>query len=50
MLKITFMAVSLALALSTGHALAQDHDAHQGHMMSSVEDSPSSKAFAEANA
>jgi len=50
MLKTTFMAASLALALSTGPVLAQDHDAHQGHMMTSGEDSPSSKAFAEANA
>lgn len=48
MLKTTIMAASLALALSTGLALAQD--AQQGHMMTSGEQSASSKAFAEANA
>ncbi|QLF71326.1 DUF305 domain-containing protein [Peteryoungia desertarenae] len=47
---MTVVAASLALALSTNLAFAQDHGAHQGHMMSNSEDSPSSKAFAEANA
>lgn len=51
MLKTTFMAASLALAVFTGHALAQDHGSHQGHTMTtSGDESASSKAFAEANA
>ncbi|MFN4207649.1 MAG: DUF305 domain-containing protein [Agrobacterium albertimagni] len=60
MLKTFFVAASLATALSTSAVLAQDNSMHQGHDMSSVDhsnmdhgamgDSPSSKAFAEANA
>ncbi|MDP3526377.1 MAG: DUF305 domain-containing protein [Hoeflea sp.] len=50
MLKTTFLAASLALALATAPALAQDHGSHQGHMATSGDDSASSKAFAEANA
>jgi uncharacterized protein (DUF305 family) len=60
MLKTFFVAASLATALSTYTVLAQDNTMHQGHDMSSMDhssmdhgamgDSPSSKAFAEANA
>jgi uncharacterized protein (DUF305 family) len=60
MLKSFFVAASLATALSTSAVLAQDNTMHQGHDMSSMDhssmdhgamgDSPSSKAFAEANA
>lgn len=60
MLKSFFVAASLATALSTSAVLAQDNSMHQGHDMSSMDhgsmdhgamgDSPSSKAFAEANA
>ncbi|MGL4197375.1 MAG: CopM family metallochaperone [Allorhizobium sp.] len=60
MLKTLFVAASLATALSTSAVLAQDNTMHQGHDMSSMDhgsmdhgamgDSPSSKAFAEANA
>ncbi|SIQ03618.1 protein of unknown function [Rhizobium sp. RU33A] len=60
MLKTFFVAASLATALSTSAVLAQDNSMHQGHDMSSMDhssmdhgamgDSPSSKAFAEANA
>lgn len=60
MLKTFFVAASLATALSTSAVLAQDNTMHQGHDMSSMDhstmdhgamdDSPSSKAFAEANA
>lgn len=50
MLKTTFIAALLALAVSAGPVSAQDQDAHQGHITTSGADSPSSKAFAEANA
>lgn len=50
MMKITFMAASLALALSTGLVQAQDSNAHQGHMMTGDAQSASSRAFTEANA
>lgn len=60
MLKTLFVAASLATALSMSAVLAQDNTMHQGHDMSSMDhssmdhgamgDSPSSKAFAEANA
>ena len=60
MLKTVLIAASLATALSTSAVLAQDNTMHQGHDMSSMDhssmdhgamgDSPSSKAFAEANA
>lgn len=60
MLKTILVAASLATALSTSAVLAQDNSMHQGHDMSSMDhstmdhssmgDSPSSKAFAEANA
>ena len=60
MLKSFFVAASLATALSASAVLAQDNTMHQGHYMSSMDhgsmdhgamgDSPSSKAFAEANA
>jgi uncharacterized protein (DUF305 family) len=55
MLKTTFVAASLATALSVPVVFAQDDTQHQGHDMSSMDhgrmdDSPSSKAFAEANA
>ena len=60
MLKSFFVAASLATALSTSAVFAQDNSMHQGHDMSSMDhgsmdhgamgDSPSSKAFAEANA
>ncbi len=60
MLKTILVAASLATALSTSAVLAQDNTMHQGHDMSSMDhstmdhgamdDSPSSKAFAEANA
>ncbi|MFN3319128.1 MAG: DUF305 domain-containing protein [Allorhizobium sp.] len=60
MLKSFFVAASLATALSASAVLAQDNTMHQGHDMSSMDhstmdhgamgDSPSSKAFAEANA
>lgn len=53
MLKTILVAASLATALITTSAFAQDNT-HQGHDMSSMGemmgDSPSSKAFAEANA
>lgn len=59
MLKTILVAASLATALSTSAVLAQDNTMHQGHDMSSMDqstmdhgamgDSPSSKAFAEAN-
>jgi uncharacterized protein (DUF305 family) len=55
MLKTILIAASLATALSTSAVLAQDNTMHQGHDMSSMDhgmmdDSPSSKAFSEANA
>lgn len=54
MFKTTFLAVSLALVVATGPgfgpAQAQDNDAHKDHMMTGGDQSPSSKAFAEANA
>ncbi|MDH4442472.1 MAG: DUF305 domain-containing protein [Rhizobium sp.] len=55
MLKAILVAASLATALITSTLLAQDNSEHQGHDMSSMDhgamvDSPSSKAFAEANA
>lgn len=60
MLRNILVAASLATALSTSAVLAQDNSMHQGHDMSSMDhstmdhgsmgDSPSSKAFAEANA
>lgn len=55
MLKTVFLAASLATAFITASAVAQDDTKHQGHDMSSMDhgsmdDSPSSKAFAEANA
>ena len=55
MLKTILVAASLATALSTSAVHAQDNTMHQGHDMSSMDhgmmdDSPSSKAFAEANA
>ena len=60
MLKTVLVAASLATALSTSTVLAQDNSMHQGHDMSSMDhgsmdhgamaNSPSSKAFAEANA
>jgi uncharacterized protein (DUF305 family) len=55
MLKTILVAASLATALITVSAAAQDNTMHQGHDMSSMghgmmDDSPSSKAFAEANA
>jgi uncharacterized protein (DUF305 family) len=53
MLKTIFIAASLTTVLVTGSAFAQDNT-HQGHDMSSMgqmmDDSPSSKAFVEANA
>lgn len=53
MLKTILVAASLATALITTSTFAQDNT-HQGHDMSSMgemmDDSPSSKAFAEANA
>lgn len=54
MLKTIFVAASLTSALIASAVLAQDTQ-HQGHDMSSMDhgamhDSPSSKAFAEANA
>lgn len=53
MLKTILVAASLATALITASAFAQDNT-HQGHDMSSMgemmDDNPSSKAFAEANA
>lgn len=60
MLKTILVAASLATALFTSAVHAQDNTMHQGHDMSSMDhsamdhgamgDSPSSKAFAEANA
>ncbi|MFN3363154.1 MAG: DUF305 domain-containing protein [Allorhizobium sp.] len=55
MLKTILVAASLTTALYTSAAFAQDTNMHQGHDMSSMDhgmmnDSPSSKAFAEANA
>lgn len=55
MLKTILVAASLATALSAPVALAQDNTMQQGHDMSTMDhgmmdDSPSSKAFAEANA
>ena len=54
MLRNILVAASLATALATASAFAQDDTMHQGHDMSSMgqmmDDSPSSKAFAEANA
>ncbi|EKF59161.1 hypothetical protein QWE_12943 [Agrobacterium albertimagni AOL15] len=52
MLKTLFVAASLTSALSLSSvALAQDHGAHGGHQGHSMgAESPSSKAFAEANA
>lgn len=55
MLKTILVAASLATALSAPVALAQDNTMPQGHDMSTMDhgmmdDSPSSKAFAEANA
>jgi len=55
MLKTILIAASLATALSTSAVFAQDNSMHQGHDMSTMDhgmmdDSPSSKAFAEANA
>lgn len=53
MLKTILVAASLATALITTSAFAQDNT-HQGHDMASMGemmgDSPASKAFAEANA
>lgn len=54
MLKTIFVAASLTSALIASAVLAQDTQ-HQGHDMSAMDhgamhDSPSSKAFAEANA
>lgn len=54
MLKTILVAASLTTALITVSAVAQDNTMHQGHDMSSMgqmmHGSPSSKAFAEANA
>lgn len=55
MLKKLLVAASLSTALSTSLVLAQDNSMHQGHDMSAMghskmDDSASSKAFAEANA
>ncbi|MBB5274694.1 uncharacterized protein (DUF305 family) [Rhizobium rosettiformans] len=55
MLKKLLVAASLSTALSTSLVLAQDNTMHQGHDMSAMghsmmDDSPSSKAFQEANA
>jgi uncharacterized protein (DUF305 family) len=55
MLKTILVAASLTTALYTSAAFAQDANMHQGHDMSSMDhgmmnDSPSSKAFQEANA
>ncbi|MDH4413706.1 MAG: DUF305 domain-containing protein [Rhizobium sp.] len=55
MLRNILVAASLATALSAPAVFAQDNTMHQGHDMSSMDhgmmdDSPSSKAFAEANA
>jgi len=55
MLKTILVAASLATALSASVLVAQDNTMHQGHDMSSMNhgmmnDSPSSKAFQEANA
>lgn len=59
MLRNILVAASLATAFSASVLVAQDHSMHQGHDMSSVghgmghgmmQDSPSSQAFAEANA
>jgi uncharacterized protein (DUF305 family) len=55
MLKTFFVAASLATALSASVLVAQDNTMHQGHDMSGMNhgmmnDSPSSKAFQEANA
>lgn len=55
MLKTILVASSLTTALITVSAVAQDNTMHQGHDMSSMDhgmmdDSPASKAFAEANA
>tara|TARA_R110002020_G_scaffold96186_20_gene230609 strand:+ start:3767 stop:4135 length:369 start_codon:yes stop_codon:yes gene_type:complete len=50
-MKTIILAASLALAVSTLPALSQDQTTHPGHMTTaSGEESPSSKAFAEANA
>ncbi|OCW57098.1 DUF305 domain-containing protein [Hoeflea olei] len=49
-MKTTLMAASLAFALSTFPALAQEHSAQHGHTMAGESESASSKAFAEANA
>ncbi|PYB77351.1 CopM family metallochaperone [Rhizobium wuzhouense] len=54
MLKTILVAASLTAVLSTSAVLAQDNTMHQGHDMSSMgqgmmDDSPSSKAFQEAN-
>lgn len=55
MLKTILVAASLATALSASVLVAQDNTMHQGHDMSGMghgmmDGSPSSKAFAEANA
>ncbi|THV23294.1 DUF305 domain-containing protein [Peteryoungia ipomoeae] len=52
MLKTILIAASLTTAVSLSSiAVAQDHDAHGGHQGHSLmDDSPSSKAFTEANA
>ncbi|NBB49852.1 DUF305 domain-containing protein [Rhizobium sp. CRIBSB] len=55
MLKTVLVAASLATALSAPAVLAQENSLHQGHGMSAMghgmmDDGPSSKAFAEANA
>jgi len=55
MLRNILVAASLATALSATVLVAQDNTMHQGHDMSAMghsmtDDSPSSKAFAEANA
>ncbi|RKE85999.1 hypothetical protein DFO46_2803 [Rhizobium sp. AG855] len=54
MLKTILVAASLTAVLSTSAVFAQDNTMHQGHDMSSMgqgmmDDSPSSKAFQEAN-
>ncbi|KPF59687.1 MAG: DUF305 domain-containing protein [Alphaproteobacteria bacterium] len=55
MLRNILVAASLATALSASVLVAQDNTMHQGHDMSAMshgmmDESPSSKAFAEANA
>lgn len=55
MLRNILVAASLATALSASVLVAQDNTMHQGHDMSAMshgmmDEGPSSKAFAEANA